>query len=416
MPLYYWDTKGAMLDEALIHGSQRVWVELEAELTQFDTATEKLRHVLHFCSLEGLWPIWIDIWSRALHSPEMAEGHRQLKSTFRGILRDIFSKGMDNGEFKDFDLERAIAGTTALLDGCGVQLAMGDFTMTPMRLQEVLTDITSLLVGTELTTDPWPTLDIGIRLPRPVNSVQRSGSTKPDRRSGARPDGDARRKEILTAAAEVVRERGIANTRVDDISARLGLSGAAPLYYFGTLDQLLEAALGKAEREWLDLIRGGAESLPTAAEQLAFVIEHWIPDTPSTGNWVLWVELWSYALRYSGMAALRARTDGEWRELLVGIVARGRATGEFPAGDPSTVALAASALLDGFGLMHVMEPANPASASRRACADIVGALLGAPLMPQQLERGGPDRQRGAPASAPALAAPENVDIQPPPAL
>ena len=56
-----------------------------------------------------------------------------------------------------------------------------------------------------------------------------------------------RRQQILDAAALVIAERGLCDTRVADIGARAGVSAALVLYYFGSKDRLLTEALTAAE-------------------------------------------------------------------------------------------------------------------------------------------------------------------------
>ena len=52
-----------------------------------------------------------------------------------------------------------------------------------------------------------------------------------------------RRQEILDAAAAVITERGLADTRIQDIAERCGVSPGLILYYFESKDRLLVEAL-----------------------------------------------------------------------------------------------------------------------------------------------------------------------------
>jgi AcrR family transcriptional regulator len=60
-------------------------------------------------------------------------------------------------------------------------------------------------------------------------------------------DPEERRRRILAATIEVVRERGFAGTRVLDISAAAGTSPGLVLYHFGSLAGALAEALTFAE-------------------------------------------------------------------------------------------------------------------------------------------------------------------------
>src|ERR671923_270867 len=56
-----------------------------------------------------------------------------------------------------------------------------------------------------------------------------------------------RRMEILEAAVDVIRERGLCETRIADVARRAGASAALVLYYFDSKDRLLTEALTHAE-------------------------------------------------------------------------------------------------------------------------------------------------------------------------
>ena len=52
-----------------------------------------------------------------------------------------------------------------------------------------------------------------------------------------------RRPQIVKAAAEVLYERGLFDTRIGDIAERAGTSSPTILYYFESKDRLLEEAV-----------------------------------------------------------------------------------------------------------------------------------------------------------------------------
>ena len=52
---------------------------------------------------------------------------------------------------------------------------------------------------------------------------------------------------MLAAAAQLIAERGFSETRIADVADRVGASPALVIYYFGTKDSLLTAALRWSE-------------------------------------------------------------------------------------------------------------------------------------------------------------------------
>ena len=61
---------------------------------------------------------------------------------------------------------------------------------------------------------------------------------------------EARQTQILQAAVEVIRERGLCETRISDIADRAGTSSALVIYYFQSKDRLLGEALAFSEERF----------------------------------------------------------------------------------------------------------------------------------------------------------------------
>jgi AcrR family transcriptional regulator len=155
-----------------------------------------------------------------------------------------------------------------------------------------------------------------------------------------------RRPQIIAAAAAVMYERGLFDTRIGDIAERAGTSSATILYYFESKDRLLEEAVDHADREWYGHLERRMAECDGAAAKLRRLIE----DT-CTGDWTLWLEIWVRALREPGVRASYPRLDRRQRALIAELVREGQASGEF-AGEaaPDDVAVDLSALMDGLGI------------------------------------------------------------------
>ena len=68
--------------------------------------------------------LWIDAWSQALRSPELAEVSRQLDLRWKQALATVIREGVAAGEFTCPDPDAAAWRLTALMDGLGVQVAV----------------------------------------------------------------------------------------------------------------------------------------------------------------------------------------------------------------------------------------------------------------------------------------------------
>ena len=79
-----------------------------------------------------------------------------------------------------------------------------------------------------------------------------------------------RRPQIVAAAAEVLYERGIFDTRVGDIAERAGTSSPTILYYFESKDRLLEEAVDQTDREFYDRLHRGPGAAQARAATSSF--------------------------------------------------------------------------------------------------------------------------------------------------
>jgi len=183
-----------------------------------------------------------------------------------------------------------------------------------------------------------------------------------------------RRPAILTAAAEVISERGVSNTRISDVAERAGTSAPGVLYWFPTKDELLAEALQFSDDRFYVGLTDELARLGTAAQRLGRLIELWPAE--GDGETTLWMELWVRALRDPQLAKTRERLDRRWREAIAGIVRDGQADGEFGDADADDVALFLSALMDGFAIQLALgDPAVTADTVKRHCLALAEARL-----------------------------------------
>ena len=84
---------------------------------------------------------------------------------------------------------------------------------------------------------------------------------------------EARRIEMLRAAAELICERGFGDTRIADVAKRAGVSSALVIYYFGTRDRLLVDALRYSEESFYEAAEQMLAEVPSLRERLSLLIQ-----------------------------------------------------------------------------------------------------------------------------------------------
>ncbi|MFN8114106.1 MAG: TetR/AcrR family transcriptional regulator [Solirubrobacterales bacterium] len=188
-----------------------------------------------------------------------------------------------------------------------------------------------------------------------------------------------RKPQILDAAAAVITERGLSNTRIADVAERAGTSPPAVLYWFETREQLLTAALIADEEAFAERIGERLDDAVTATEKLALLIEATVAEPRID----LWIELWARSLHDPDAARERLRRDRVWRSLFAEVVLAGRAAGEFDlAVDPDLAALSITSFMDGLSVqMTLRDPALTPELMESLLVGHAEGIVGASLRP-----------------------------------
>lgn len=181
-----------------------------------------------------------------------------------------------------------------------------------------------------------------------------------------------RRPQILAAATRVIAARGLDATRIADIAERAGTSAPAVLYWFSSRDELLAEALTYAEESFYEELSERLAGLDSPRERMAELIA----SSAGGDDWILWMELWTRALRDPAMGATRQRLDDRWRGEIAVIVREGQKAGEFGGPEPDRVALELSALIDGLAVQVALgDRVVSAELMRSTCVEVAERLL-----------------------------------------
>lgn len=172
-------------------------------------------------------------------------------------------------------------------------------------------------------------------------------------------NNEARRIQMLRAAAELICERGFSETRIADVAKRAGVSSALVIYYFGTRDRLLVDALRYSEESFYTAAERMLAEVSSLRERLSLLIRwtcvHDGAEDEVPGAWGLWFDLWAQAFRHDEVRAGRIELDARWRAMIVDALESAD-----PAEFDSEVnvrmfALEFAALLDGLSIQVALE-------------------------------------------------------------
>jgi AcrR family transcriptional regulator len=192
-----------------------------------------------------------------------------------------------------------------------------------------------------------------------------------------------RKPQIVAAAAEVLYERGLFDTRIADIAERAGTSSPTILYYFESKDRLLEEAVDLSDREFYERLSAGQARHESAAAKLVHLVEETSRGPGGLSDYTLWMEIWVRARRDPTVRTSYFRLDRRQRELIADIVREGQSTGEFStAADAEDFALSLSGLMDGLGVQVTLgQPDLTPERMVARCLALASSELGCELRP-----------------------------------
>jgi AcrR family transcriptional regulator len=190
-----------------------------------------------------------------------------------------------------------------------------------------------------------------------------------------------RKPQIVAAAAEVLYERGLFDTRIGDIAERAGTSSPTILYYFESKDRLLEEAVDQTDREFYARLTEGQKRYVLASDKLVHLIEETSLGPGGISDWTLWMEIWVRARRDPSVRRSYFRLDRRQRKLIADIVREGQASEEFSRdADADDFAIGLSGLMDGLGVQLTLgQPDIKPGRMVQRCLALASVELGCDL-------------------------------------
>lgn len=167
-------------------------------------------------------------------------------------------------------------------------------------------------------------------------------------------DHDARRRELATVAVQAIDELGLDAVRLVDIARLAGCTTGAVSHYFGSKDEVLEAALGCV----LSSLATHLSYAPLAdredfVRQLGAVLPL---DDARRRDWRVWIAFCGRAVSSEALAQAHARWYAALQEDLEVTL---KALFQLPAAESRALATQCIATLDGVGLRATLESWPP---------------------------------------------------------
>ena len=183
---------------------------------------------------------------------------------------------------------------------------------------------------------------------------------------------DARRAQILEAAAECFLKKGFHRTTMQDIFEASGLSAGAVYNYFEGKDEIVAAMgdLSQARNSAMIARASGSEGETPLAAILESFFE--MLKTPEAGRWAPFdLETFAEASRNETIAKSIRENARVSTGALLPLVEQLQASGVYPPDvDPRSVVLIFTLLVEGTLLLRVIDPEADLDAYAEACLTI----------------------------------------------
>ncbi|MFF2305311.1 TetR/AcrR family transcriptional regulator [Streptomyces sp. NPDC058128] len=213
-----------------------------------------------------------------------------------------------------------------------------------------------------------------------------------------RRDGHVTQERMLEEAMTAIAEDGLSSLTMSALAERLGTSGGHILYYFGSKDLLLLAALRWSEAALAEERRALLSRRITAERKLDRFLRLYLPRGPRDPRWTLWIELWARTPGNSALGEAQEELDRGWHEDLEALLAGGVARRRFAPLDAAARASELLALLDGLSTRVVLGQAS--GRDPRPALEVARSAVRALVAPYAPDAGdGPDGSGDGPRDA-----------------
>jgi AcrR family transcriptional regulator len=164
---------------------------------------------------------------------------------------------------------------------------------------------------------------------------------------------EARRAEIVEAAARAIVAHGVGGFRVRDVADEAGVSQPLVSNHFRSREELVRDAFVQADERATAVIteRSAGEADALAALRVELVLcldDHGDPIVAQA--WRLWQELWTHGMVAPELRDVIAERQSAWIARIEDLIERGMEDGSMRAGiDRHAAALLLTTLVDGLG-------------------------------------------------------------------
>jgi AcrR family transcriptional regulator len=139
--IYYFGTKDTLLAETLAFADERFYAQTADAVAELTSARDRLVELVRCCCSVGEadddfdeWVLWLDLWARAAHKPDVARDRQAMDRRWRTTITEIVRQGQSAGEFAPVDAATFALRLAALIDGLAILVVLHDPEVTRERM------------------------------------------------------------------------------------------------------------------------------------------------------------------------------------------------------------------------------------------------------------------------------------------
>jgi AcrR family transcriptional regulator len=128
---YHFDSRDALLEEAIEHSYERAGDMRLAALDDGANAAQRLRAMIDQClpsdrPLREDWVLWVELWLRGARDPALRPVAARLYARLHAWFAGALAEGIAAGELRACDVDRMSDRLLALIDGYGIRVLTED--------------------------------------------------------------------------------------------------------------------------------------------------------------------------------------------------------------------------------------------------------------------------------------------------
>jgi AcrR family transcriptional regulator len=141
---YYFETKDDVLVAALTWANEESYEFMRQALEAESSSAARLGRLIDLSiPYPGIqrdwWVLWIELWVRVLHRPDLRARSEQISQRWRDYFLDVILEGTRSGEFSPVgEPDEVTERLVALIDGLAFQVVVEHHWMPPERMRELV--------------------------------------------------------------------------------------------------------------------------------------------------------------------------------------------------------------------------------------------------------------------------------------